>query len=264
MGIGLGAALVVATYDYAGYNTTAYMAGELLDPGRVLPRSIIYSILVMMVIYLAMNVGVLGVVPWRELAGSKSVGALVMDRTWGRTAARVLTALIIVTGFASVFTGLLGGSRVPYHAAKDGVFLSVFARLHPRLNFPHVALVTMAVFTAVGTLFELSDVINMLTAVMVLIQSLGQVFALTVLRRRQPNLPRPYRMAGYPVTSLVALGGWIYVYFSSGEKMILLSLVWLGLGLIAFLGWAWVEKIWPFGPIKIREAFLAPTGGSKS
>jgi amino acid transporter len=252
---GLGSALLLATYDYSGYNTTAYMADELRDPGRVLPRSILFSILIMMAIYLTMNIGILGVAPWTELARSTSVGSLVMERTWGRTAAGVLTGLIIVTGLASAFTGLLGGSRVPYYAAKDGVFLPVFARLHPRLRFPHVALITIGLFTAVGTLFELGDVIALLTAVMVLVQSLGQVIALSVLRRRQPNLPRPYRMLGYPFTSMIALAGWLYVYVSSGEKMIFFSLAWLACGGAAFLFWARRERIWPFAPIEIREEF---------
>jgi len=95
----------------------------------------------------------------------------------------------------------------------------------------------MGAVTAAGTFFALDDVINMLTAVMVIVQALGQVLALTVLRRRQPGLRRPYRMWGYPATSLVAAAGWIYVYFASGEKMILFSLLWLALGLAAFLLW---------------------------
>ncbi len=255
---GLGSALLLATYDYAGYNTTAYIAGELRDPGRTLPRSILYSILIMMGIYLTMNIGILGVAPWSELAHSTSIGSFVMERTWGRPAAYGLTGLIVITGLASVLTGFLGGSRVPYHAAKDGVFLPVFARLHPRLHIPHVALVTMGIFTAIGTFFELGDVIAMLMAVMILVQSLGQVVALTVLRRRQPRLRRPYRMAFYPLTSLIALAGWVYVYLASGRKMIVLSLAWVACGGVAFLAWAWKEKLWPFAPVEIREEYLNP------
>ena len=259
---GLGAGLLLAIFDYAGYYTTAYLAGEIRDPGRVVPRSIVSSILIMMVIYLAMNIGILGVVPWSEVAQSTAIGSLVMDRVWGHTAAHVLTILIILTAFGSIFTGLLGGSRVPYHAARDRLFFPVFARLHPTLHFPSVALIVMGIVTAAATFFPLDAVINMLTAVMVLIQAVGQIFALTVLRRRQPDLRRPYRMWGYPVTSVIALAGWIYVYVASGERMILLSLAWVGLGVIAFLGWAFFEKTWPFGPKEIREEFLEEQRGS--
>jgi amino acid transporter len=253
---GLGAGLVIAIYDYLGYNTVAYMGDELRDPGRVMPRAIVYSILGMMAIYLCMNVGVLGAMPWQEIATSKSVGSAVLERTWGKAPAQVFTALIIVTAFGSVFAGLLGGSRVPYNAAKDRVFLPVFGRLHPRLHFPHVSLLVMGAITAIGSLFTLDDVINMLIAVMVLLQSLAQIAALTILRRRQPTLRRPYRMALYPLPSVVALIGWIYVYWASGKTPMLLSLAWIAAGTVAFLIWARVEHTWPFGPRPIREQYL--------
>jgi amino acid transporter len=233
---GLGAGLLIGIYDYLGYNTTAYMAAEVKDPGRVLPRSIIYSVLGIMVAYLAMNIGVLGVVPWQTAAHSQSIASLVLQRTWGKAAADITTVLILVTAFGSVFAGLLGGSRVPYNAARDGLFFSAFGRLHPRHHFPHVALLAMAVF--------------------VIVQAVAQVVALTVLRRRQPDLPRPYRQWLYPLPSLVAFGGWIYVYTSSGSTPIIFSIVVLVTGLAAFFAWAKAERQWPFGPKEIREEFL--------
>jgi amino acid transporter len=258
---GLGAGLLIATYDYLGYNTTAYMAGELRDPGRVIPRSIIYAILGIMVIYLSLNVGVLGVLPWQEIAKSTSIGSAVMENTWGKQTAQVCTALIIITAFASIMTGLLGGSRVPYNAAKDKLFFPIFGRLHPRLNFPHVALLVMGMATAIGTFFSLSDLFNMLMAVMVLIQGIVQIAALTVLRLRQPNLRRPYRMWLYPLPSLIALAGWLIIYAKSGNWTILISLAWLALGIAAFLVWAFCERTWPFGKKEIREEFLEAQRG---
>src|SRR3954447_17727782 len=154
----LGAGLLIGIYDYLGYNTTAYMAAEVKDPGRVLPRSIIYSVVAIMVAYLAMNIGVLGVVPWREAAQSQSIASLVLEHTWGKAAADVTTVLILVTAFGSIFAGLLGGSRVPYNAARDGLFFRPFGRLHPRQHFPHVALLAMAAVTAIGSFFTLATV----------------------------------------------------------------------------------------------------------
>jgi amino acid transporter len=254
--IGLGWALMNAIYDYAGYNTTAYMGAELKDPGRVIPRSIVYSILGMMTIYLLLQIGVLGVVPWERIAVSDSIGSVVLEQTWGIWPARIFTALIVITAFASIVMGLLGGSRVPYNAAKDRLFFPVFGRLHPQFDFPHVALLVMAVVMGVGSLFSLGNVIAMLTAVMVLVQAIAQIAALTVLRKRQPTLRRPYRMWLYPVPSLIALIGWLVVYYSSGWTPILLSLGWFAAGVIAFLIWAAVEKTWPFGPKEIREEFI--------
>jgi amino acid transporter len=252
---GLGGGLLIGIYDYLGYNTTAYMAAELKDPGRVLPRSIIISVFGIMVAYLAMNIGVLGVVPWQQAAKSESIASLVLENTWGKAAADVTTVLILLTAFGSIFAGLLGGSRVPYNAARDGLFFRPFARLHPRHHFPHVALLVMGLITAIGSFFSLSTVISVLLAVFVIVQAIAQVVALTVLRRRQPELRRPYRQWLYPIPSLLALAGWIYVYKSSGHTPIIFSLVVLAAGLVAFLIWAKVEREWPFGPKRIHEEF---------
>ena len=256
---GLGAGLVIAIYDYLGYNTSAYLGAEVKDPGKVIPRSIVYAILGIMGLYFLLQVGVLGVVPWQEAKGSSSVASLVLETAWGKDTARIFTVGIIVTAFASVLAGLLGGSRVPYNAARDKLFLPWFGRLHPRLHFPTAGLYAMGVITAIGSLFTLTDVISMLTAVFVLIQSVAQVVALTVLRRRQPNLSRPYKMWLYPLPSLIALVGWVYIYKSAGTRPILLSVAWLAAGAVAFLVWARAENTWPFGPKEIRESFLHET-----
>ena len=221
---GLGAGLLIGIYDYLGYNTTAYMGAEMRNPGRVIPWSIIVSILGIMLLYVALNIGVLGVVPWQNVAKSSSIASLVLEQVWGKGIANVVTVLIIITAFASVFAGLLGGSRVPFNAARDGVFLRQFGKLHPRYHFPHIALIVMCVITAIGSFFDLSTVISMLIAVLVLIQGVVQVVALTVLRRRQPSLKRPYRMWLYPLPAIIALVGWAYVYYSSGLVPILFSL----------------------------------------
>jgi amino acid transporter len=256
---GLGAGLLIAIYDYLGYNTTAYMGDELKDPGRNLPRSIIFSILGIMVFYLALSIGVVGTVPWHMVAQSTSVASLVVTRNWGHGAADVVTVLILITAFASVLTGLLGGSRVPYQAARDGVFFRAFGRLHPRGDFPHVALIVLGVITAVGSFFTLTTIIAMLTAVIVIVQAVAQVVALTVLRRREPGLRRPYRQWLYPLPSLAALAGWIYVYSSAGRVPIELSVAWVVAGVVAFLVWARVTRVWPFGPKQLQEAGAALT-----
>jgi amino acid transporter len=181
---------------------------------------------------------------------------LVLERTWGKTAADITTVLIVVTAFGSIFAGLLGGSRVPYNAARDGLFFRPFGRLHPRHHFPHVALLVMGLITAAGSFFSLSTVINVLLAVFVIVQAIAQVVALTVLRRRQPELRRPYRQWLYPIPSLAALAGWIYVYTSSGNTPIIFSLVVLAAGLVAFAVWAKIEHQWPFGPKAVDEQFL--------
>jgi len=254
--VGLGAGLIIGIYDYLGYFTTAYMGDELRDPGRTMPGSIIISVTAMMFVYLILNISVLGVVPWHDIAASKSVASLVVEHSWGHAAASVMTVLIVVTAFASVFAGLLGGSRVPYQAAHEKVFLSVFGRLHPRLGFPHVALLTMGVVTAIGTFFDLQEVINMLLTASILVQSIAQIAALVVLRRSRPDLARPYRQWLYPVPCIVALFGWIYVYVSASTLSLLLSGGWIVAGLVVFVIWAKLNKAWPFAAVEVHQAYL--------
>ncbi len=254
---GLGAGLVVAIYDYLGYNTTAYLGAEVRDPGRTIPRSIIISILGIMGLYFLLQIGVLGSIPLDELKTATSVASTVLAQAWGHTIAQVVTVLIVVAAIGSVFAGLLGGSRVPYEAARDKVFLPVFGRLHPKLNLPTAGVLTMGAITIIGSLFTLTTIINAAVATLVLIQSLAQVAAIVVLRRRQPNLVRPYRQWLYPVPTIIALAGWIYIYISAAWSSILLSLCWIALGAIAFLVYAKAEHTWPFGPKEIDEAFTA-------
>ncbi|MFF3459180.1 APC family permease [Streptomyces sp. NPDC002730] len=270
--IGFAAGLTIGIYDYLGYNTTAYMGAEVKDPGRTLPRSIIFSILGIMTIYLLLQIGTLGVIDWHRMTdpgdiASTSVASAVLEETWGKGAADTVTVLILITAFASVFAGLLGGSRVPYDAARDRVFFRPYAKLHPKHRFPMLGLATMGVITAIGFLIgrhtDLATLIQLLTTVMVIVQALAQVVALTVLRKRQPALRRPYRMWLYPLPSIVALAGWLVIYGyadknSPGRHPVEWSLAWLALGCAAFLVWARYEKVWPFGPKEISEDYLTP------
>ncbi|MDT7797997.1 MAG: hypothetical protein QOI78_1430 [Actinomycetota bacterium] len=254
---GLGAGLIIAIYDYLGYNTTAYLGGEVRSPGRTLPRSILFSIVGIMSLYFLLQVGVLGSVPLEELKTATSVASTVLEQAWGSVPAKIVTVLIVVAAIGSVFAGLLGGSRVPFEAARDKVFLSAFAKLHPKLNLPTAGVLTMGAITIIGSLFTLTDVINAAVATLVIIQSLAQVAAIVVLRRRQPNLERPYRQWLYPVPTLLALVGWVYIYVSATWLSIGLSLGWLVLGGIAYLVYAKAEHTWPFGPKEIKEAFAS-------
>jgi amino acid transporter len=252
---GLGAGLIIAIYDYLGYNTTAYLGAEMRDPGRTIPRSIIFSIIGIMSLYFLLQIGVLGSIPLDEIKSATSVASSVLEQAWGSGIAKAITILIVVAAIGSVFAGLLGGSRVPFEAARDKVFLPVFGRLHPRLNLPTAGVLTMGVITMIGSLFTLTTMINAAVATLVIIQSLAQVAAIVVLRRRQPNLARPYRQWLYPVPTIIALVGWVYIYVSATWLSIGLSLGWIVIGCIAFLIYARAEHTWPFGPKEINEAF---------
>ena len=147
--LGLGAASRVGIYDYLGYYDICYIGDEVKDPGRVIPRSILISIVAVAAIYLAINLSIIGVVPWREFVPadahpqSEFIVSTFMERLYGPQVATVFTFLILWTAFGSVFALLLGYSRIPYAAAQDGCFFSVFGRLHPTKRFPHVSLIVL-------------------------------------------------------------------------------------------------------------------------
>src|ERR671932_1914190 len=221
-----------------------------------MPRAIIFSILGVSAIYFVMNLGIMGVIPWRKAIDSTNIGTDAVEAVWGHVGGVIITVLIVTTAFASVYTGLLGASRLPYNAARDHLFFSPFGRLHPRLRFPHVSLLAMGVVTAIASLFTLQSILNALIAVSIVVQFIGGIRALIVIRHKQPELRRPYRQWLYPVPCIVALVGWVYIFVSSGWSAIELAIVWTVLGVIAYLIWARYEKVWPFGPKEIREAFL--------
>src|SRR6202020_1213978 len=155
--LGFVGGLTIGIYDYLGYNTVSYMGAEVKNPGRVIPRGIIYAVFAIMVIYLTMQIGVLGVVRWQDMLipgnpASQSVAAVVLQKAWGKGPADVITVLILITAFTSVFAGLLGGSRVPYDAARDKVFFSAYGKLHPKYRFPTLSMLTMLFITAAAFL----------------------------------------------------------------------------------------------------------------
>ncbi|WP_207651529.1 APC family permease [Sulfobacillus thermosulfidooxidans] len=210
---GLGAGLLIAIYDYLGYYTTAYLGDEVKNPGKVIPGSILLAILAVAVIDLSMNIGIIGVVPWQEAAKSTTIGTLFMEKAWGPTGATILALLILWTAFASVYTGLLGGSRLPYNAARDKLFFKSFGILHPRLKFPYISLLVMGGFTAIFSFFSLSAIINALMAISIVVQFIGQVIALTLLRIKQPELHRPFRQWLYHVFRTLWYVVWAFFLF---------------------------------------------------
>ena len=250
--LGLGAASRIGVYDYLGYYDVCYIGDEVRDPGRVIPRSILISTVLVAVIYLAINLSIIGVVPWRDFVPAAShpqsnfVVSIFMERIYGPGIATLFTAMILWTAFGSVFALLLGYSRVPYAAAKDGYFFKVFARLHPSGGFPYVSLIVLGVLSISAGFLSLGMVIDALITTRILEQLIGQIGAVTLLRRGAPDLPRPYRMWLYPVPSLIALLGWIFIFATTPPMVIAFGLGALLLGVVCFVAWSWKRRTWPF------------------
>ena len=251
--LGLGAASRVGIYDFLGYYDICYIGDEVKDPGRVIPRSILISIVAVALIYIAINLSIIGVVPWRDFVPAEAhpesefIVSSFMERLYGPKVATVFTFLILWTAFGSVFALLLGYSRIPFAAARDGYFFSVFGRLHPTKQFPHVSLVVLGVIAAICALLPLGFVIDALITTRIIVQFMGQVFAVMLLRARRPDMPRPFRMWLYPLPAFVALAGWMFLLLTSGWRLIALGVGTLLLGVVCFLVWSWRVRSWPFG-----------------
>jgi amino acid transporter len=250
--IGLGGASRVAIYDYLGYYDICYIGDEVKNPARVIPRSILLSIVLVALIYLAINLSVIGVVPWREFVpaadhpSSRFIVSVFMEKIYGRTVASFFTAAILWTGFGSVFALLLGYSRIPYAAARDGNFFAMFGRLHPTKPFPYISLLVVGAVSIVCSFFSLGIVIDALITTRILVQFMAQIGAVSLLRRRRPDRASSYRMWLYPLPSLLALAGWIFVFATSDFRVILFGLGTLVLGVVVFVLWSWHAGRWPF------------------
>jgi basic amino acid/polyamine antiporter, APA family len=253
---GLGAAMLITTYDYWGYYNICYLAGEVEKPERNVPRAVLISILLVAAIYLLMNVSVLGVVPWQEFAGvtsanaRSSVIAVFMQQIYGAWAGKLVTALIIWTAFGSVFSLLLGYSRVPYAAALDGNYFAVFGKLHPKYRFPHVSLLVLGAVATAFCVLQLADVIAALVVIRLIMQFLLQEVGLLILRKQHPEMPRPFRMWLYPFPALLATVGFLYILFSRPNfyREILYAAVLLIVGLILYFARAARRREWPWKP----------------
>lgn len=243
---GLGGASLIAIYDYGGYNNVCLFAGEVKDAGRTIPRSILYAILFVGFIYLVMNVSIIAVIPWREAVKSTAIVSDLMQRVYGPAAARVMTLLILWTSFASIFAIMIGYSRVPYAAAAEGEFFSVFGRLHPTKRFPAFSVAMTGVTSALACLLELGELIKALIILQIFIQSIAQVAAVVLIRRNRPDIYRPFNMWLYPVPVILAFTGWVYILTTNGFVYVIAGAALMFAGALAYLWRAFGRREWPF------------------
>jgi amino acid transporter len=220
---GLGAGMLISAYDYWGYYNVCFLGGEVKDPRRTIPRAVLGSIAIVGTLYLLMNISVLGVVPWRDLTGNLEGSArmytmaVFMQRVYGHGAAVGIVVLIALAASASVLALLLGYSRIPYAAAKDGNFPAMFGKVHERHHIPHVSLMVLAGMTLFCCLFRLQEVITTLVVIRILFQFLLQGVAVLLPRHRRQRRERgegAFRMPLYPLPVVVALSGFVFILFS--------------------------------------------------
>jgi len=251
---GLGSAMLIAYYDFWGYYNVCFLGAEVRQPERNIPRAVLWSIALVAILYLFLNVSMMGVVSWQEMdqvaaSGTRTfVASTVLQRTYGAWAGKTAAVLVMWVAFASVFSLLLGYSRVPYAAALDNNYFRSYAKVHPKHQFPYVSLLTLGGAAAFFCIFRLIDVITGLVVIRITLQFLMQIIGLLILRVRRPDFPRPFRMYFYPLPALLAPIGFLYVLFSRKGSLRDLSyaLVIVVIGVLIFLTRSWRRKEWPF------------------
>jgi amino acid transporter len=247
--LGLGGATLIAMYDYLGYYSACYVGEEVRNPGFVLPRAILISVVAVAAIYILINISMIAVIPWREAIHTKFIGSLMMERIYGRPAAIVMTLLIVYTAYGSIYALMLGYSRIPFAAARDGYFFKQVAAIHPTRHIPHVSLLLVGGVVAAASLLDLKFVIDSCIVTRIVIQFMMQAAALVVLRRDRPKLKRPFKMWLYPVPAIISFLGFLYIFVTADWRAIVLTFAWMAAGVIAFLYWAKQNHEWPFAPL---------------
>jgi APA family basic amino acid/polyamine antiporter len=201
---GIVLALVPVMFTYSGWNAAAYVAEEVRSPGRNVPLALGLGTAAVIAIYLGLNALYLFAIPAANLA--RVEGTLVdtvAERLFGFTVGNVIAAFTIVSIAASISAMVLAGPRVYFAMARDGLFAAQAARVHPRFRAPYSAIVTQAVWSGVLVLCgSLSQLVSYTGFAVVLFSGIA-VAAVFVLRRREPDAPRPFRAWGYPVAPAV-------------------------------------------------------------
>ena len=231
----LGSATLSAVYSYLGYYNVVHLGAEIKHPERNIPRSIFLSVTIIALLYIGMQLALLGNLPWRGINPNGFVMSTYMESIYNRPVALVATALILLIASSSLFALTLGYSRVPYAAARNGDFFPVFARVHPKHHFPHVSLLVLGALGFVfSLLFKMKDLITAILSMRILIQFIGQSVGLIRWHRLKPRDTRPYRMPLYPWPAIVSMLIWLFIFLTTSPLFIGLSLGIIGLGVLLF------------------------------
>jgi amino acid transporter len=239
----VGAAAVLAMYSYGGYNQVCNIGGEIRDPARTIPRSIVLSTLLVAALYILMTVVILGMIPWEEVRDSRTVASIFIERTFsdpaaGRLAGTAMTGLILFVAAASLYATILGYSRIPYAAALDGNFFRAFAHVHATKRFPDVSLAMIAVVSIPFCFFTLGQLVSWLIQVQVLLRFIWQCAAVVLLRRYRPDIPQPFTMWWYPWPAVLSGALWLFIFFTGPWEGIVFSVAFLLAGVAAYAWWS--------------------------
>lgn len=192
-------ALIAVMFAYSGWNAATYVAEEVKDPSRNVPRGILIGTIAVVAIHLLLNILYVYVLPVRELGQVKgSVLDLVAERLLGAATGNIMGVVSIVSLLASISAMTFAGPRVYFAMARDGLFFRHAGTVHPRYRTPTTAIVAQAIWSSLLVLTATADALLTYTGFAIILFSGFAVAALFVLRARQPNAERPFRAWGYP------------------------------------------------------------------
>lgn len=206
-----GFAFIPVIFTYAGWNAVTYMAGEVKEPERTLPRALLWANLLIIVLYMAINAVYFYAVPVAEMQGAIRVSELATTALFGRQTSTWITAMITVSILGALNVTIMIGPRVYFAMSQDGLFFQSLTRIHPRFYTPSNAIILQAIWSSLLILTgTFSFLLNYVSVIITIFSSLT-VGAVMVLRARRPELPRPYKIWGYPIVPLlfIVINLWI-------------------------------------------------------
>ena len=234
------AAFIPAIFAYSGWNAVIYIAGEVKDPERNLPRALLWANLIVIALYLAVNVVYIYGVPVTEMKGALRVSEVATTALFGYQTSAWITAIITVSILGALNVVTMIGPRIYYAMARDGVFFKRLARVHPAFGTPTSAILLQAIWACLliltgtfGTLFTYVSVIITLFSAL----TVGSVM---VLRWKRPELKRPYKLWGYPIVPILFILAHLWIVWGSvveKPRDSLIGVFIVALGIPAYLIW---------------------------
>jgi APA family basic amino acid/polyamine antiporter len=213
--------LIFVLYCYSGWNAAAYLAGEVRDPHRNIPLSLLTGTVIVSLLYMGINAVFLYGLGIEGMSGVLQVGEKASLALFGESATRVVAAGMALSILASASAMILAGPRVYYAMASDGLFPKRFATIHPRYGSPAASIVMQSAWTSVVLLSGSFEQLIVYSGFVLTLFSALAVAAVIVLRLRRPNLSRPFRVPFYPVTPLIFVGfsAWILLFTLRGRPL---------------------------------------------
>jgi APA family basic amino acid/polyamine antiporter len=230
-----GTAIVAVLWAYEGWHDVSFIAGEMREPQRNFPRGLIGGTAVIVLLYLAANLAYLHVLSPQEIASSERVALTAIRRVAGETGARLLTAAILASILGAMNALVLAGPRAYYQMAKDGLLFERFSRVHPTWRTPAESILLQGIWSSLLVLF-IGGFSQLFTYVIfgAWIFYAAAVAGVIVLRRKEPALPRPFRVPGYPLVPILFVAGAAFLVVNTlvatpRESLIGLAFIALGI-----------------------------------